>query len=420
MEPACWELKISVRNAERLNLEQIRAFLEASEEVAFEAADRDGLYRWVTQTLSEQEYWKQARGVKGMLHRYIVKMTGRSRAQVTRLLSRYKDSGSVRQRNYQRHRFASRYTADDIELLASVDEAHETLSGPATQKILYREFHEYGDARCERLAAISVAHIYNLRKSRPYRNQRIRYQKTRPVQVAIGERRRPDPQGRPGYLRVDTVHQGDLDGAKGVYHINAVDEVTQWQVVGATAQISEAWLLPVLEAMLRQFPFHILAFHSDNGSEFINHTVARLLNKLLVEQTKSRPRHSNDNGLVEAKNGAVIRKHMGYGHIAAAHAEAIQTFYEQHFNAYLNLHRPCGVPELRTSMNGKQRRVYRWYATPWEILRQLPELARYLRSDVTLAELERTAAAQSDTEAARAMQEAKRKLFAGFRQQRSA
>ena len=157
-----------------------------------------------------------------------------------------------------------------------------------------------------------MAHIYNLRKSRGYREKRLRYEKTRPVQVAIGERRRPEPNGKPGYLRVDTVHQGDLDGIKGVYHINAVDEVTQWQIVGATAQISEQWLIPVLEAMLEQFPFRIRGFHSDNGSEFINHTVAQLLNKLLAEPTKSRPRHSNDNGLVESKNADVIRKHIGY------------------------------------------------------------------------------------------------------------
>ena len=69
-------------------------------------------------------------------------------------------------------------------------------------------------------------------------------------------------------------------------------------MVGAAPQISEAFLIPVLEAMLEQFPFRIHGFHSDNGSEFINHTVARLLHKLLIEQTKSRPRHSNDNGLV--------------------------------------------------------------------------------------------------------------------------
>lgn len=403
-----------------MSLEQIRAFLEASEEIQFEAAEREEVYGWVTRTLCEQEYWKQGRGVKGMLRRYLGKMTGLSRAQVTRLISRYRESGAVRERSYQRNRFAKRYTRADIELLAAVDEAHETLSGPATQKILYREFYDYGDPRYQRLAGISVAHLYNLRKSRAYRETRIVYQKTRPVQVAIGERRRPDPQGQPGYLRIDTVHQGDQEGVKGVYHVNAVDEVTQWQVVGATSQISEAALIPVLEAMLRQFPFRIRGFHSDNGSEFINHTVAKLLNKLLVEQTKSRPRHSNDNGLAEAKNGAVIRKHMGYGHIASAHAQAIEAFYEQSFNPYLNFHRPCGVPEIRTNARGKQRRIYRWYATPWEILRQLPDLARHLRPEITVANLERMARAQTDTQAAHAMQEAKRKLFAGFREKKIA
>ncbi len=409
-----------MRNAERLSPAEIRALLEASE-IEFEAeAKRQEVYEWVTATLCQQEYWKQQREIKGLLRRYIAKMTGLGRAQVTRLISRYREDGVVRERAYKRNRFTSRYTPEDIGLLAMVDEAHETLSGPATQKILYREFFDFGKPAYERLATISVAHIYNLRKSRAYREKRIRYEKTRPVQVAIGERRRPDPKGRPGYIRVDTVHQGDLDGVKGVYHINAVDEVTQWQVVGAAAQISEAWLMPVLEAMLRQFPFQIVNFHSDNGSEFINHTVEKLLNKLLIEQTKSRPRHSNDNGLVEAKNGAVIRKHMGYGHIASAHAEAINGFYERHFNPYLNFHRPCGVPEIRTDEKGKRRSEYNWYATPWEILRQLPDVARHLREGVTLQELQRKAAAESDTEAAGKMQAAKRSLFAGLRQKRTA
>ena len=409
-----------MHNGERLSLEQIRAFLQATEEIRFQAADRGQLYKWISRTLCEQEYWKQKREVKGVLRRYLQKMTGLSRAQLTRLIRRYVDSGAVKPRSYRRNRFAKRYTTEDIELLAAVDEAHETLSGPATQKILYREFHDYGEERYERLAGISVAHIYNLRQSRAYRERRVRYQKTRPVQIAIGERRRPEPRGRPGYLRVDTVHQGDLDGSKGVYHINAVDEVTQWQIVGATPHISERWLLAVLEAMLEQFPFRIQGFHSDNGSEFINGAVARLLNKLLAEQTKSRPRHCNDNGLVEAKNGAVIRKHLGYGHIEAAHAEAIAAFYREHFNPYLNFHRPCGVPEITTSEKGKQRRSYCWYATPWEILRQLPDLARHLKPDITVSDLQKNAEAQSDTAAARQMQEAKRGLFASFGQRKSA
>jgi transposase InsO family protein len=212
------------------------------------------------------------------------------------------------------------------------------------------------------------------------------------------------------------VHQGDLDGVKGVYHINAVDEVTQWLVVGATAQISEAYLLPVLEAMLAQFPFRIRGFHSDNGSEYINRHVSNLLNKLLIEQTKSRPRRSTDNGLVESKNGAVVRKHMGFTHIAARHAAAIEVFYEECFNLYLNFHRPCGVPELVVNAKGKSKRIYRWYATPWEILRQLPGLAGHLRSAVTVQELEQKARAQTDNEAAKEMQQRKEQLFASFRQ----
>jgi transposase InsO family protein len=223
-------------------------------------------------------------------------MTGWSRAQVARLIQRYQQGGQVTMRVYRRHCFPQRYTRADIELLAAVDEAHETLSGPATQKILERGRHEFHDERYKRLAQLSVAQLYRLRKSRTYRQRRVAYQPTRPTQVAIGERRRPDPRRRPGYLRVDTVQQGDLDGVQGLFHINALDEVTQWEVVGATAQISEAWLMPVLEAMLGQFPFRILGFHSDNGSEFINHKVAQLLNQLWAEQTKSRPRHSNDNG----------------------------------------------------------------------------------------------------------------------------
>jgi transposase InsO family protein len=406
--------------AEHLSLEQIRAFLEASDEIGFKGRNREEVYSWVNQTLRQQVYYKLKRRSRGLVRRYLEKFTGLSRAQMTRMITRYLEGEPVKPKAYRRRRFPKRYTNQDIELLATVDEAHETLSGPATCKILQRACYDFGDSKYQRLAELSVAQMYRLRKSRTYRQRRIAYQPTRPTQVAIGERRRPEPAGRPGYLRVDTVHQGDLDGVKGVYHLNAVDEVTQWQVVGATVQISEAYLLPVLEAMLMQFPFRIRGFHSDNGSEFINHTLAKLLNKLLIEQTKSRPRHSNDNGLAETKNGAVVRKHMGYGHIAAPHAAAIQTFYEDHFNPYLNFHRPCGVPEQTINAKGKVKRRYRWYATPWEILRQLPGLAAHLKPGILIQDLERTARAQTDTAAAVEMRAAKEKLFAGFPRQRSA
>ena len=399
---------------ENPSLEQLQAFLESSQEVHFRAEGRAGIYAWVGRTLKQQNYSKLSRAAKGLVRGYVKKMTGLSRAQVTRLIGQFAKTRAVKPTVYRRHRFRRRYTLADVALLVAVDQAHGRLNGPATRAILAREYKVFGNPKYERLATISVGHLYNLRNSVGYRRQRIEYTSTRPTPVSIGERRKPDPQGRPGFLRIDTVHQGDQDGVKGVYHINAVDEVTQWQVAGAVSFLSEAWLLPVLQAILVQFPFRVRGFHSDNGSEFINHRVAELLNKLLIEQTKSRPRHSNDNGLVEAKNGAVIRKHMGYLHIQAEHADAIHEFYRDHLNPYLNFHRPCGQPEITTDAKGQQKRIYKRYATPWEVFRKLPKAAKFLRRGQTMTALKAEALRGSDTEAAARMQQAKHELFRRF------
>jgi transposase InsO family protein len=402
------------------SLEQIRAFLAGSGEVRFAGQRREEVYGWVEQTLVRHQYAGVGRPDKGLVRSYIARMTGLSRAQVTRLITGYRETGKVKAAVYQRTSFVTRYTAADVDLLAYVDKAHGNLSGPATRRILEREHNEYSQAAYQRLAGISVAHLYRLRNSAGYRKRNASYQPTRPTPIPIGERRKPQPQGCPGYLRIDTVHQGDQDGRKGLYHINAVDQVTQWEIVAATPQISELWLLPVLEALLQQFPFMIRGFHSDNGSEFINYNVARLLDKLLIEQTKSRAHHCGDNGLVETKNGAIIRKHIGYRHIGAQHAEAMNQFHRQHLNPYVNFHRPCAVPKILTAANGKRRRVYLRWATPFELFREIPQCENHLRPQVTLAELDRFVQQQSDTEAALAMQCAKRKLFQSFKTKHSA
>ena len=398
-------------DAESTSLEQIRAFLAGSGSVQFSGQRREEVYGWVEKVLVRYEYAGLGRLGKGLVRRYLARLTGFSRAQVTRLITGYCQTGRVEATVYQRTKFATRYTAADLNLLAYVDKAHGNLSGPATQRILEREYGEYGQAAYQRLSAISVAHLYRLRNSAAYRKRNTSYEPTRPTPVAIGERRKPQPHGMPGYLRIDTVHQGDQAGRKGLYHINAVDQVTQWEVVAAAPQISELWLLPVLEAILEQFPFVIRGFHSDNGSEFINYNVARLLGKLLIEQTKSRAHHCGDNGLVETKNGAIIRKHIGFGYIGAQHAEAVDQFHRQHLNPYLNFHRPCAVPKIITEANGRRRRVYERWATPFELLLEAPKCENCLRPGVTLAELGGLAGVQSDTEAALAMQRAKRQLL---------
>jgi transposase InsO family protein len=415
---SCWDVNIRMHEAEKLSLEAIGCFIAASQEIQFEAEDRQQLYGWVERVLVEQEYAQQGKAARGLLRRYVERMTGLSRAQVTRLIARYTATGRVVATVYRRRRFPERYTRADIELLATVDEAHETLSGPATRRFLQREFDLYGKPEYARLATISVAHLYNLRHRQRYRERLLNYTKTRPTTVQIGERRKPQPNGQPGFLRLDTVHQGDQpgSGAKGIYHINAVDEVTQWEVVGAVERISEAYLEPVLQTMLRQFPFRILGFHSDNGSEFINKTVARLLEKLRVEQTKSRPRKSGDNGLVETKNGWIIRKHIGYGYLAQTQADPIDRFYREYLNPYLNYHRPCAQADVEIDQKGRKQVRYKRYQTPLETLSLLDKPEQYLRDGRSLKALQRVAAAISDTDAAQRMQKAKTKLFDSPRQ----
>ena len=367
-------MQVTMQHAEHLTLAQIREFLCASSSLSFAGAARRQIYALLQRVLRTQKYLALTKKDKGIVRRYLVKISGLSVAQITRLIARWRERGVIEPRASRRHRFPRRYTPGDIKLLAKVDGAHEGLSAPAVRRILQREFELHGLAQYERLAAISATHIYNPRRTRMYREQRVHHTKTRASAVNIGERRKPDPRGQPGHLRVDTVHQGDTPKGKGLYHIHAVDTVTQWQVVGCCETISEAHLLPVWEAMLHQFPFRIRGFHSDNGSEFLNYKVEKLLNKLLVEEfTKSRANRTTDNALVEGKNGAVVRKHIGHAPIAAHHAEQMQRFYTADFNPYLNDHRPCGFATIEVRDNGKRgwrkRRARRGLAAPHSTLR---------------------------------------------------
>jgi hypothetical protein len=402
-----------MQNAEALTGLQINEFLKGCEGIEFTGQSRAEVYGWTERMLVAQEYGTQLKKQRGAIRNYLSKVTGLSLPQIARLIRSYVETGRVEAKPCLRSRFPSTYTGQDVTLLADVDRAHQRLSGPATQRILKREYEEFGKAGFVRLAGISVSHLYNLRNSVGYRKQAAVFEPTRPSAVSIGERRKPDPLGRPGFLRVDTVHQGDWDGAKGVYHINAVDTVTQWQVVGCAGKISERFLLPVLEAILHQFPFRILGFHADNGSEYINHAVAQLLEKLLVEFTKSRACRTQDNALVEGKNGAIIRKLIGYGHIPAEHAGALQKFYAAQLNPYLNFHRPCGFATVSLDARGKRTRQYKLedYATPYQKLKSLPEAADYLKEGIGLEGLDRIAATMSDTEFAKKMSAAKAKLL---------
>ena len=404
-------------------LEQVRQVLAGTQAMEFQAAADDaGRYALMESVLRRFEYRRRSRGGRGPVLAYLQRLSGYSRAQVTRLVARW-IGGKPLVKNYgaPKHAFARRCTPLDVALLAEVDRAMGTLSGPATACVLRRQRDVFGDERFERLGSISVGHLYNLRHSTGYRNQRVLLSKTQPSKNSkIGVRKAPAPEGRPGFIRIDSVHQGDLDGIKGLYHINAVDcqghegapaWPTQWQVVASVQTISEAHLLSVIEEMLAQFPFEILGFHADNGSEYVNHKVARLLDKLRIEFTRSRPRHSNDNSLAETKNGAVVRKEFGYAHIHRRHAARFDTFCREYLNPFLNFHRPClFATELADpKKHGRIKRVY-WpkdAMTPLDKLASLPDAASFLRPSITLAELQQLAKALTDVQAARELNEAR-------------
>lgn len=406
-------------------LAQVRAFVSGNEAISFTLTDRPAAYGWMTDTLKQFHYGGCTRADKGVLRLYLLKVTGFSRAQVARCITQFKNDGAIRDR---RHApavpFTRRYTAEDIRLLADMDALHGTLSGTTTRKLCERAFKVHGEAHFERLAGISNGHLYNLRQHQTYLSKRGSFDKTRPTKINIGERRKPFPNGRPGYLRVDSVHQGDLDGIKGVYLINAVDEVTQFQAVFAVEHISEAYLLPVLAAMMDAFPFVIRGFHSDNGSEYINRKVAKLLEKLRIEQTKSRSRQTNDNALAESKNASTVRKYLGYSHIPQHCASQVNMFTVEVLSPYLNFHRPCHFPTEYTDQKGRIRKRYRYrdMMTPYEKLRSLPDAESYFKPGSTLKKLDAIAAECSDNEAAQRLNEARTKLFQSINktQQRAA
>ena len=399
-----------------VTIAQMEAFTNAAHGLNFVGLTREQKYKWLEKVLSRFWYATARKRNRSAIKAYAMKMTGYSDAQMTRLIRAMMDLKRIPPpKRGERSSFPARYTVGDVALLVVTDNAHGRLSGAATREIFRRECDVFGRGEYARLKGISVSHLYNLRGRRQYASQAATFRRTNPSPVRIGERRKPSPGGKPGYIRVDSVHQGDRDGEKGVYHVNLVDEVTQWEVVGAVEGISERFLAPLLEELLRSFPFAVVEFHSDNGSEYVNAVVAAMLGRMLIGQTKSRPRRSNDNALVEGKNGSVIRKHMGYAHIPGRHAPGVDAFYRAHFNAYVNFHRPSGYATTTVDRRGKERKVYRLYETPYDHFRKLPGAAAYLREGVTFAELDRVAHAMSDNECAILMQKAKRELFNSFR-----
>jgi transposase InsO family protein len=406
-------MKITMNTARITSISDVEDFLQGAEKVSFFLYCKKDKYRFVSSALVKLKYGVAKKKDKTLIKKYLIKVTGYSRIQLKRLIKKWDDGkllSDLDQSN--RHRFPRLYGPIEIALLVKADIALNFPNGNAVKNSLIREYEVFKKKDYDVISKISVSHIYNVRnKSLQYQSKTKHYTKTNPVSTPIGERRKPQPDGKPGYLRIDSVHQGDLEGVKGVYHVNVVDEVTQWEVVGCVKVISERYLIPLLEDLINQFPFTILNFHSDNGSEYINYQVQSMLNRLIIKQTKSRSRKTNDQALVEGKNGSVIRKHIGRNHIPKKYADPINIFYQKYFNPFLNYHRICSFATNYTDKRGKIKKKYNIHLTPYAKLKSLKNAEQYLKEGITFEILDEIAYAKSDIEAGEKVRKEKSKVF---------
>ncbi len=387
-------------------IDQLQAFLNGSKKLVLRVSTIEEKYSFIDDTVDRLEYGKRNKKEKRVIIRYLKKLTGYKHSQLFRLIERSLVGDLVRKSYVRKTDYHRVYTTGDIKLLEKTDELHLRLNAHATHEIMRREFAIFHHKEFANLSGISVSHIDNLRKRPIYTASWVNG--TKPRQIPIGTTMKPEPNNAPGSIRVDTVHQRD------VYYINAVDEITQWEVVICVPVIAESCLLPALQSLLDAFPFVLFNFHSDRGSEFINRVVAHLLNKLLINQTKSRSRQCNDNALVETKNGSVVRKNMGYGHMDKKIVKETNTFYITYFIPYLNFHRPCGyVTETIIDHKGRERKIYGQYTTPYEKLKEVSNAQNknFLKTGQSFEKLDTIAYKMSDNEFAALVREKQDTLF---------
>lgn len=400
-------MHINMDDSRVVNLTQLKAFLEGAKK--FDLSLRDGTidekYQFIDEVVERFDYQNLKKEDKHLVIRYLRKITGYKKAQLYRLVKRAGE-GKLKHKKYRRKNPNRKYSSSDVKLLEKTDELHWRLNSIATREILRREYEVFGHEKFANISEVSPSHVNNLRKSLVYLNSYLNHTKAR--KIAIGTTQIPENLGRPGSIKVDSVSQKDM------FHINSVDEMTQWEVVVGVPQITEEYMNWALGELLEQFPFWIFNFHSDRGGENINYTVARTLQKLLIKQAKTRARHPTDNALVETKNGHVIRKNMGWHYIHQDLVDEYNQHYRELFNPYLNYHRPSlfATHEVKYP-NGRTRKIYDQAMVPYEKLKEVSNEKKqtFLKPGLTFEELDKIAYKESDNEFAKKVRQAERKIL---------
>ncbi len=385
---------------------------EALIEIKF--TTRKDKIKWVKNFLNSVNYRKiKNKKTKGMVGEIISNITTAKERTISKWLKLYK-SNNLRTRTYNRNKFHRIYLNEDIILLADVDSKVERLSAESLRNLFIREYKIFNNKDFERLSHISKSHINNLRGTSIYRTKMLKFNKTHSNKANFLPIGKMIANGKPGYIRVDSVHSGIWNEQKGLYFINMIDDVLQTEFIYTLPLISERFLVPMVEYMLSSYWTDIHAFHADGGSEYNNSLIVGLLNKIHIgSKTRNRPYHSNDNALIESKNAAIVRKHFGFGYIPKNYYQKFNIYLEEYFNPYLNFHRSSGyLTGIHKSNKGRSIREYKYYNPPYELFKE--KYRMYLKEGLSIEELDKIAYKMSDYESAKLMKSNKDELFKGI------
>lgn len=218
------------------SLEDVRAFLAGSTTMEFSITEQDERYRWIEQPLQRFHYRTLGRSERGVVLRYLQRVSCYSRQTLTRLVAQYQPSGELRRRQRTVPGFQRNHT------LKMPDCWMSCMAGAAAKKLCERMYRVHGDARFESLSHISVSLLDNLRRAAGYPRQRRHFEKTRLTRAQIAQRRKPDPRVGTPAIRASIPSIRAIWTASRGYHINAVDEVTQFRCVFSVQRIGERFL----------------------------------------------------------------------------------------------------------------------------------------------------------------------------------
>lgn len=172
---------------------------------------------------------------------------------------------------------------------------------------------------------------------------------------------------RPGFVEADLVaHCGDNVGGSYLNTLTMVDVATGWTECMALPFRDQETVLPAIQQASQQFPFPLLGLDTDNGSEFLNYALLNYCRRQAITFTRSRPYKKNDQCHVEQKNGAIVRKFIGYDRFEGVQPCRLLTELYGHLRLYINFYQPCLKLVEKKRVGARVIRKYDQAQTPYQ------------------------------------------------------